>query len=124
MDGISVERAQDLAKAGKGEISIVGNKMTGHGTSFTTDLKPRYAVVPTSGPYAADKVSCQVMEVMSDTEAVLKTAIPTKCGSSGGAVTYKIFPYVNQAAMFSSVSDRLKEGGAVGIFPEGTVVGD
>ena len=56
MDGISVERAQDLAHVGKGQISIVGNKVTGHGTSFTSDLKPRFCVVPTSGPYAGDKV--------------------------------------------------------------------
>ena len=65
------------------------------------------------------KVSCQIVEVMSDTEAILKCDITTKTSTSGGTVAYKVYPYVNQAAMFSSVFDRLNDGGAVGIFPEG-----
>ena len=56
---------------------------------------------------------------MSDTEAILKCDITTKTSTSGGTVAYKVYPYVNQAAMFSSVFDRLNDGGAVGIFPEG-----
>jgi glycerol-3-phosphate O-acyltransferase/dihydroxyacetone phosphate acyltransferase len=64
-------------------------------------------------------VSCQIVEVMSDTEAILKCDITTKTSTSGGTVAYKVYPYVNQAAMFSSVFDRLNDGGAVGIFPEG-----
>lgn len=39
--------------------------------------------------------------------------------AEGGGLSYKILPYVDQHDMYSSVYKRLKEGGCIGIFPEG-----
>ena len=117
MGAIPVERAQDLAKPGRGEVSVVGTKVTGHGTAFTSTFKPKDGLVLASGEYK--KAHGRVAEVLSDTELVLKEPLKTKTGTSGGAQAYKVQPYINQMAMFNGVFDRLKAGGAVGIFPEG-----
>ena len=93
--------------------------------ALLTPITAAHALQQHTHPYThpmihpTKKVSCQIVEVMSDTEAILKCDITTKTSTSGGTVAYKVYPYVNQAAMFSSVFDRLNDGGAVGIFPEG-----
>lgn len=37
-----------------------------------------------------------------------------------GALSFKLMPYIDQHDMYGSVYKRLKEGGCIGIFPEGT----
>ena len=43
-----------------------------------------------------------------------------KSGKPG--LTYKVVPHIDQAAMFGAVYNNLKNGGCIGIFPEGSCV--
>lgn len=42
-----------------------------------------------------------------------------QCDATGGGLSYKLLPYVDQKEMYGSVYTRLKDGGCIGIFPEG-----
>ena len=73
--------------------------------------------------------------MMSDTELRLKGefVVPSKDGSANvkaskrvqaegenkEGLEYKILPHVDQEDTYGSVFQRLNEGGAIGVFPEG-----
>ena len=73
----------------------------------------------------------EVVEVVSDTELRIKKEFGGENGkgtarfreavkeSESGGVTYKALPFVDQQEMYGHVYQRLKEGGCIGIFPEG-----
>jgi len=132
---ISVERVQDLAKPGKGVVYLDDNDPTlvhGVDTNFTAQLGPKKQILL---PKAVSSAIAQVTKVLSDTEARIKAEFTIGDGAKGtkkvkdqcaklkkdGAqgLDYKIIPHVDQHEMYEHVYDRLKEGGAVGIFPEG-----
>lgn len=130
-----MSRAADYAKAGAGRIILSDSSplvITGIDTKFTSQVKPRsQLVLPKSAGYA----SATVEEVVSDTELKLKTefVVPSKGGdknvkASGkvrsesevkDGLEYKVLPHVEQEDTYGAVFQRLKEGGTIGIFPEG-----
>ncbi|WWD17819.1 hypothetical protein CI109_102262 [Kwoniella shandongensis] len=135
MDSIPVARASDYAKAGKGRLILSESDpliVKGINTAFTTQVKPRsQLVLPKYTGYA----SATIEEVISDTELRLKGefVVPSKDGSanvkastrvrtesqSKDGVEYKVLPHVEQEQTYGAVYQRLKEGGCIGIFPEG-----
>lgn len=90
-------------------------------------------------------VSAEVVEVMDDTHLRIKKEFPKKAvdGMRESSTAYKVgtqrggvargaglltglflprppaqmLPYVDQTKMYTSVYERLKEGGSIGIFP-------
>lgn len=134
MQSIPVARAQDEAKPGSGRIWLDPNDpliLRGTDTLFKSQVKPRCRIVLSK---SAGSLSAEVMEVVSDTELKLKkefaaenskgaTKIRDKIAeaqASGQAgLDYKIVPHIDQQEMYRHVYNTLKEGGCVGIFPEG-----
>jgi glycerol-3-phosphate O-acyltransferase/dihydroxyacetone phosphate acyltransferase len=132
---VPVARAADYAKAGSGRITLSATDpllVTGQGTKFTSEIKPRSQIMLPKGVAYA---SASIEEVISDTELRLKSdfTIPSKDGNSNVKATqrvrtdkgaesgweYKILPYVDQDETYGAVFKRLNEGGCIGIFPEG-----
>lgn len=131
---VPVRRAADDAKAGSGLIYLSeDDPMTilGVDTKFTTELSPKMQIML---PKSVNTAVGEVLEVISDTELRLKREF----GGEGGkgttrvrqkiselkaegrmGITYKCLPHVDQADMYRHVYECLKEGGCIGIFPEG-----
>lgn len=131
---VPVARAQDEAKPGSGRVWLDDNDplvLRGTDTKFTSQVKPRSRIAL---PKSAGSLSAEVAEVVSDTELKLKkefaaenskgaTKIREKIAeaqATGKAgLDYKVVPHIDQQEMFRHVYNTLKEGGCVGIFPEG-----
>ncbi|GAA5985148.1 hypothetical protein JCM11641_005465 [Rhodosporidiobolus odoratus] len=124
MQSIPVARAQDSAFAGSGTISLSPDDtlvIIGDGTSFTKDFaKPRSQILL---PRNLGSVTAEVVEVISDTELRLKKEFAKKAleglKEKSEGVAFKVLPHVDQSSMYSSVYQKLTEGGSIGIFPEG-----
>ena len=134
---VPVARAADYAKAGSGRLHLSSEDaliVEGENTRFTKEIQPRsQLLLPKSVGYA----SATIDEIKSDTELRLKAefVVPGKDGSmnvsASGRVRvemegqdglqYKVLPHVEQEATYGAVFQRLKEGGAIGIFPEGMI---
>lgn len=132
---VPVARSADYAKAGSGRIVLSDSSpliVTGISTKFLAEVKPRsQLVLPKSAGYA----SASVKEVVSDTEIHLASefVVPGKDGStnvkassrvrteseSKDGLEYKVLPHVDQEDTFGAVFERLRQGGCIGIFPEG-----
>lgn len=132
---VPVARAADYAKAGSGRLILSDSDpllVTGLNTNFTSETKPlSQLLLPKSAGYAAATIS----QVISDTEVRLKGefVVPSKDGSTNvkastrvrteaegrEGLEYKVLPYVDQEQTYGAVFQRLNEGGAIGIFPEG-----
>ena len=133
-------RAADSALPGKGTISAHpsgdSTLIQGHASEFTKQLKGKSQIMlPKSTNYA----TAEVLEVLSDTELRIKkefkdakamealrgkTNLKVGKGAKAREETqegcdYKCLPYVDQTQMYSSVYERLADGGSLGIFPEG-----
>eukprot|EP00927_Polykrikos_kofoidii_P017338 TRINITY_DN1788_c0_g1_i1.p1 TRINITY_DN1788_c0_g1~~TRINITY_DN1788_c0_g1_i1.p1 ORF type:complete len:567 (-),score=85.79 TRINITY_DN1788_c0_g1_i1:31-1731(-) len=108
-NAIGVERAQDLAKKGLGTVSADkdSTSLRGEGTQFT-GLTPGAKIKITAD------VELSVKSIESDVECTVST-VP----ESFSGVPYKVFPHVDQKAVFHRVHEALKGGDFVGIFPEG-----
>lgn len=116
---IPVERPQDIAQEGKGEIEFSnfdekdGNlTILGHGSQFTKQTVEGDTLKIKGYP---DYI---VGKVVSDTEMIIKSKDQPK-SESGAKFAYKITPKVDQSHVFQSVWDELKDGRCIGIFPEG-----
>jgi len=115
---ISVERAQDLAKGGKGKVwtSEKGKYIHGIGdTQFTNVLKPGYTIV-------VKGEALSVAQVKNDTELVTTggTQLENDVDDKENGVKWAHAPKVDQAAVFENVWRHLGEKqSCVGIFPEG-----
>jgi len=108
INGIPVERAQDLATAVPGRASAEGTSVTGEGTNFT-------ALNPGGVLFLEGADPSPIAEVISDTQLTLKYPVsaPVKNGRM------KVAPQVAQDGFFSTVFEALEAGRAVGVFPEG-----
>lgn len=124
-------RAADDAKSGSGLVFITSEDPTllrGINTKFTEELAPRKQVTLSK---SLNLSGAEILEILSDTEARLKKEFGGESGkgtakvidalanTEAAGLPYKILPYVDQQTMYGAVYDRLKEGGCIGIFPEG-----
>jgi glycerol-3-phosphate O-acyltransferase / dihydroxyacetone phosphate acyltransferase len=132
---VPISRAQDEAKSGKGFVKLSPDDpclLLGTDTSFTKDLGPKMKV---QLPKSTGTVLGEVAEVISDTQVKLKrefagdngkatAKVRQKCDAAiedgKPGLTYKILPHINQEAMYRHVYSALKDGGCIGIFPEGS----
>jgi len=88
-------------------------------------------------PKSVNSVVAEIVEVVSDTEMRLKGEFRSESGKGTSRVReklaerraegtaglpFKILPFINQQEMYRGVYQRLKEGGCIGIFPEGLQV--
>ncbi|EPX71056.1 glycerol-3-phosphate O-acyltransferase [Schizosaccharomyces octosporus yFS286] len=118
---IPVERAQDLAKRGKGKIYVVpdGDQSEIHGidTEFTNHRLGDTIILPNNSG------STHIASIESDTLIRVKREFREEAAvrmlHSPEGCTYKVAPEVNQATVFDKVRQRLVEGACIAIFPEG-----
>jgi len=119
MDAVPVVRPQDVPSTpGEGKL-VSSNDATlrGQGTRFTTAVRTG-DVILWSAPDKSEKCSGQVKEVVSDTEVTLTR--PVKDDSKiETPVNWKLSKRIDHSEMYAEVYTTLKNGGAIGIFPEG-----
>ncbi|KAJ3005965.1 hypothetical protein HKX48_000375 [Thoreauomyces humboldtii] len=119
---IPVVRPQDLVFTGKGKLvfraEAAPGTLHGLGTAFLKELHPRAVI-----KLPEDLGMVEVVSVNSDTEVVIKKPLDEKALQRLEVVAegfaYKVVPHVDQGDMFDAVTERLENGGCVGIFPEG-----
>lgn len=134
MDSIPVSRASDEAKPGTGLVYLSLDDpclVLGEGTKFTTEFAPKMQIML---PKSVNSAVAEVVEVISDTELRIKkefggdsgkgtTRIREKIGEArengNNGLPFKVLPFINQQEMYRGVYQKLKEGGCIGIFPEG-----
>jgi glycerol-3-phosphate O-acyltransferase/dihydroxyacetone phosphate acyltransferase len=130
---VPVPRAADYAKKGKGSLYISTDDLClirGEGTAFKTQLATKMKItLPKSLGYASGEVE----QVLSDVELRLKSPFKAEKGESSqldeklaehgmkGIEGWKALPHFDQTMTFKNVYKALKDGGAIGIFPEGAV---
>ncbi|KAI6002431.1 hypothetical protein F5J12DRAFT_906317 [Pisolithus orientalis] len=125
---IPVVRAIDEAKPGTGLVYLSSDDpclVFGEGTQFQMQIML---------PKSVNSVVAEVLEVVSDIELRLKREFGSETGKgtacvreklaeteAGGkrGLPFKILPFIDQQEMYRGVYQRLKEGGCIGIFPEG-----
>lgn len=110
LHAIPVVRPQDLARQGDGTISVSQLVVTGHGTRFTEQVEAGDALKVSGQPNAPS-----VDRVVSDTELILKSALEHDVTK----VAFKVWPKLDHGQVYERVWQRLGQGGAIGIFPEG-----
>jgi glycerol-3-phosphate O-acyltransferase / dihydroxyacetone phosphate acyltransferase len=131
---VPVARATDNAKPGTGRVRLSPVDpcvILGEGTRFTVEFRPRMQIML---PKTLNSVVAEVAEIVSDTEIRIKKEFG---GESGKGTTrireklsllenegqkgleFKMLPYVDQQDMYRHVYQCLKDGGCIGIFPEG-----
>ncbi|KAF9005622.1 glycerol-3-phosphate O-acyltransferase [Cyathus striatus] len=134
MDSIPVSRAADSAITGKGRVWISEDDpclVCGEGTSFLKDFAPRMQILL---PKSVNSLVAEVTEVLSDTELRIKREFGGESGKGTARIREKVLelqkegitgidfkklPFVDQADMYRHVYQSLKQGGSIGIFPEG-----
>ena len=133
MDGVPVERAQDIAFNGDGQVVLDEKEphvLRGVGTHFTTErikagdaivvkIQPPPGVEPDIGKAGTKAYSFAVVHVESDTVMRIKQAVQKGCGSAPEGVKFKVQPRVTQTEVYRYCHDSLGRGDCIGIFPEG-----
>src|SRR6202034_2506710 len=131
---VPVARAADDAKPGTGYVYLSAEDpclVMGEGTCFTSEFTPKMQIMLSK---SVGSSVAEVVEVISDSQLKIKREFG---GDSGKATTrirekvaelrdqgqagldYKTLPFINQEHMYHYVYQCLKEGGCIGIFPEG-----
>lgn len=131
---VPVARAADGAAPGKGRVWISPEDpclILGEGTEFTKQFTPRMQLLL---PKSVGSALAEVSEVISDTELRIKREFGGESGKGtvrirekvaelkAEGVTgldYKTLPFVDQQEMYRHVYQSLRNGGSIGIFPEG-----
>ena len=130
MGAVPVKRAQDSARKGTGTVHLVRKEaksdeagsgddsaatviVTGDGTKFTDEIKPKDKIRLSNA-----SAGLKVLQILSDTSMVLEdnadlTDLPT------ASATFDILGHIDQKVVYAKVLDRLASGGTIGIFPEG-----
>jgi glycerol-3-phosphate O-acyltransferase/dihydroxyacetone phosphate acyltransferase len=102
---------------------VIGDK-----TKFLKELAPKKQILL---PKSVHSAKAEVVEVISDTVVRVKKEFSADGGkktakirdtvteSSRRSLQFQILPYVDQEEMYEHVYRTLKEGGCIGIFPEG-----
>ena len=129
-----MSRAADEAKGGTGFISLSETDpclVIGHGTKFTSELRPKWQIML---PKSLGSMLAEVTEVVSDTEVRIKRefggesgkgtvrvreAIEEAKANGKKGLEYRLLPFIDQQEMYRFVYQRLRDGGCIGIFPEG-----
>lgn len=103
----------------------------GHDTRFSSELAPRMQILL---PKSINSPVAEVVEVISDSQVRIKKEFGGESGKgtaqirekikeleSGGVngLEWKRLPFVDQQEMYQHVYQCLKDGGCIGIFPEG-----
>ncbi|EUD68990.1 hypothetical protein C922_00681 [Plasmodium inui San Antonio 1] len=111
---ISVKRPEDLKFKGIGHICWVKGekKIKGINTRFKLDVQ------------MGDKLLTQnkifpVTKIESETDLIIQDAINIECEDKKNGVPFKIIPKINQTEVYNLVTNSLKNGDTIGIFPEG-----
>jgi len=131
---VPVARAADEAKPGTGLVYLSPDDpciVIGEGTKFKTHFSPKMQIML---PKSLNSLVAEVVEVISDTELRIKKEFGGESGKGTVRVRekiaegredgrtgleYKVLPFIDQQEMYRGVYQRLKEGGCIGIFPEG-----
>ena len=111
---IPVNRPQDYAKRGPGQVKVSGFKVTGDQTLFSRLEKgDKIRIGRSSDAY-------KLFDVTSDTEAMIQTEekLPLDLPQNEW-LSYDIFAAIDQSKMFDSVHAAIAKGQNLGIFPEG-----
>ncbi|KAG9318451.1 glycerol-3-phosphate O-acyltransferase [Chiua virens] len=134
MDSIPVARAADEAKSGTGLVALSPNDpclVIGEGTRFKSEFTPKMQITLSK---SVNSVTAEVVEVVSDTELRIKKEFGGETGKGTARIreklaeakakgknglAFKTLPFIDQQEMYHGVYKRLKEGGCIGIFPEG-----
>lgn len=105
--------------------------IVGHGTKFTEEFTPRMQIML---PKSVNWALAEVDEVISDTQLRVKKEFGGDSGKGTARIREKLkeiqangqvgfdfkkLPHVDQAEMYHHVYECLKNGGCIGIFPEG-----
>ncbi|KAG0141415.1 hypothetical protein CROQUDRAFT_292770 [Cronartium quercuum f. sp. fusiforme G11] len=141
MQSIPVTRAADNAKDGTGTIYLKytdNDDLTiiyGHLTIFTKELKPKMQIML---PKQFGFATVEILEILNDFQIKVKKPFNNKASeilkdegskiennqidnqnSQKLGISFKVLPYIDQTKMYSRVYEKLKNGGCLGIFPEG-----
>ncbi|KAG1731911.1 glycerol-3-phosphate O-acyltransferase [Suillus lakei] len=134
MDSIPVSRAADEAKPGTGLVYLSLDDpclVLGEGTKFKTEFVPKMQIML---PKSINSAVAEVVEVISDTELRVKKEFGGDSGKGTirirekvnegrengmKGLAFKFLPFIDQQEMYRGVYQKLKEGGCIGIFPEG-----
>ncbi|KAJ8594325.1 glycerol-3-phosphate O-acyltransferase [Rhizopogon salebrosus TDB-379] len=134
LDSIPVARAADEAKSGTGLVYLSSDDpclVLGDGTKFETQFSPKMQIML---PKSLNSLAAEVVEVISDTELRIKKEFGGESGrgtirireklaegreDGKNGLEFKVLPFIDQQEMYRGVYKRLKEGGCIGIFPEG-----
>lgn len=115
---LPVARPQDSARKGVGKIVPHGKIIRGVGgtTNFTVTVGPKDKIrLPDSSVW-------MVVKVLSDSELEVSDEIPVEATQEAekvGGVNFDLLKYINQAAVYETVTKALSQGNCIGIFPEG-----
>ena len=103
----------------------------GYDTKFLTEFKPKMQIML---PKSVNSAVAEVVEVLSDTQMRIKKEFGGESGKGTVRVREKVkeleaegikglefkkLPHVDQAEMYHYVYECLRNGGSIGIFPEG-----
>ncbi|KAI9019072.1 hypothetical protein DFJ74DRAFT_675968 [Hyaloraphidium curvatum] len=117
---IPVRRAQDYRKPGQGVVFMPDPEkptlIRGEGSKFTEQLQLRGGIV------LPNTMVLEIANIISDTEVEIKSPPPPAAAALLDPATktkYKVQPYENQDAVYSTVHALLDAGGALGNFVEG-----
>jgi glycerol-3-phosphate O-acyltransferase/dihydroxyacetone phosphate acyltransferase len=124
MGVVPVKRAQDYAKVGTGKITmtVTGGdgaaeiQVAGTDTAFTKELSKGDKIRP-----AGNAIAFKVASIENDTSLIVELGdAPADCAYPKDApVAFDVMQHTDTKLVFAKVIDRLADGGAVGIFPEG-----